>query len=101
MVKLLFCLICALAIATATLQMRQQQLELKHQAAARQIKIERLQAKLWNQQLQIASSTAPNMIARSIGEDMDLVPYADLPAEAADWLHFTGQTDRRFGAGAD
>ena len=101
MVKLLFCLMCALAIATATLQMRQQQLELKHQAAAQQAKIERLQAKLWNQQLQIASSTAPNMIVKTVGEDLDLVPYADLPADAADWLRFTGHTDSRFNARPD
>jgi len=75
MVKLLLALLCSFAIAVAMLELRQQELELKHHAAKLQDEIESHQAKLWSQQLQIAIYTAPNAIAKTIGlHALDLVP---------------------------
>jgi hypothetical protein len=75
-----------LLIGIATLQMRQQQLELKHQAAALQQRIEQQQSKLWNQQLRIALMTAPPAISQTVGDELDLVPNSALKPEAAEWL---------------
>ncbi len=86
MLKLILCLTCGLVIAVATLQMRQQQLELKHQAATLQQSIEKQQSKLWNQQVLIAMMTAPSAIKETVGEDLDLVSSSNLPEEAADWM---------------
>lgn len=86
MLKIVLCLTCALIVGTAMLQMRQQQLELKHQAATLQQKIEKQQSKLWNQQVLIAMMTAPSAIKETIGDDLDLVSSSDLPEEAADWM---------------
>lgn len=86
MVKLIVCLFCAFAVAVATLQLRQQQLELKHRTSTLQKQIENQQATLWNQQLQIAIYTAPNAIRTTVGQDLDLVPESRLPAAAADWM---------------
>jgi cell division protein FtsL len=86
MLKLLLCLLCALLIGMATLQMRQQQLELKHQAATLQQKIEQQQSKLWNQQLLIATLTSPPAIQETVGHELDLVQHSDLPADAAEWI---------------
>jgi len=88
MLKLMFCLLCALLIGIATLQMRQQQMELKHQAASLQHRIEKQQTKLWNQQLQIAILTAPNAIKKTVGKELDLVQSSDLPPDAADWIGY-------------
>ena len=59
------------------LQLRQQRLELNHQANRLHNQIEAQQAKLWNQQLQIAVYTAPNAISQTVGEhDLKLVPQS-------------------------
>ncbi len=68
MIKLLLALLSVFAIGVATLQMRQQQLELRHQAASLQGKIQGRQSKLWTQQLQIAIYTAPNALAKTLGQ---------------------------------
>ena len=49
-------------------------------------KINNQQAKLWNQQLQIAVFTAPNAIEKTVkGQQMDMVPvYAVKPTETDD-----------------
>jgi hypothetical protein len=74
MLKLLLCLGCALAIAVAMLELRQQELELKHRAAKLQEEIEGQQAKLWSQQLQIAIYTAPNALTKTVSQhELDLV----------------------------
>jgi cell division protein FtsL len=83
MTKLLLCLFCAFALAVATIQLRQQELELKNRAAKLQQDIEGQQAKLWSQQLQIATYTAPNVISKTVGrQGLDLVPEK-LPAQSA------------------
>jgi len=75
MLKMLLCLGCALAISVAMLELRQQELELKHRAAKLQEEIEGQQAKLWGQQLQIAIYTAPNALAKTINQhSLELVP---------------------------
>jgi cell division protein FtsL len=88
MLKLLLCLICAFAIAVATLQLRQQQLELRHQAARLQEQIESQQARLWSQQLQISLQTATPTVARTISQQgLDLTPETKLPETIGNWVN--------------
>jgi cell division protein FtsL len=92
MIKLLICLACGMAMAVVMLQLRQQELELRHQAADLQIKIQNHQAKLWQQQLEIAVYTAPNAVNKFVQQqDLKLVPEASLPLAAGDWVGSTPQ----------
>jgi hypothetical protein len=86
MIKLLICVFGASAIGLYVLQLRQQQLELGYQTAQLHEKINNRQAKLWNQQLQIAVFTAPNAIEKTVkGQQMDMVPvYSVKPTETDD-----------------
>lgn len=86
MIKLVLCLLCVMTVAVVTLQMRQQELELKHRAAMLQGKIEAQQPKLWSQQLQIATLTAPNAIRETVGNELDLVPEHEAPTRMVTWL---------------
>ena len=86
MIKLLLFFVCVMVIGVATLQMRQQELELKHRAAALQGRIESQQAKLWSQQLQIAAATGPNAIRQTVGKDLELVPEHEVPIHTATWI---------------
>jgi cell division protein FtsL len=93
MIKLLLCLFCAFALAAAMIQLRQQELELKHRSARIQQEIEGQQAKLWGQQLQIATYTAPNVISKTVGQHgLELVPEK-LPAQSAKTDSRQGPTD--------
>src|SRR3954447_14777564 len=75
MVKMLICLLCALGLGIMVLQLRQQHLELNYKISQLHRQIESNQAKLWNQQLQIAVYTAPNAIAHTVSNhDLHLVP---------------------------
>jgi hypothetical protein len=75
MIKLLICLFSGVAISLFMLNLRHQQLELRHQHAELHDKINALQSKLWNQQLQIATFTAPNSIGATVkGQKIDMVP---------------------------
>src|SRR3954462_11583245 len=86
MIKLILCLGCGMLMAVVMLQLRQQELELRHQAAALQQKIQNHQARLWQQQLEISVYTAPNAVTRIIQQqDLKLVPEAALPIQAGDW----------------
>lgn len=86
MLKLLLCILCAFLIGICLLQLRQQELELRHQTAHLQTQIQARQARLWNQQLEIAVYTAPNAMTRTIEEQgLKLSPAAKLPEEAGDW----------------
>ena len=81
MIKLLLCLTTALCLAVLVLQLRQQRLELGYQANQLHNQIEDQQARLWNQQLQIAMYTAPNAISKTVGEHaIHMVPRSPLPA---------------------
>ncbi len=86
MLKLLLCLGCSVTIAVTMLQLRQQELELRHRAARLQEQIEAQQTKLWNQQLQIAIYTAPNALTKTLAQhNLDLVPE---PKSANDGLKY-------------
>lgn len=75
MIKLLLCLTVTMATAITLLQLRQQRMELSHQANQLHDRIESKQAQLWNQQLQIAVYTAPNAIAKTVGDhDLAMTP---------------------------
>jgi cell division protein FtsL len=86
MIKMLLFLLSVMVIGVATLQMRQQELELKHRAAALQGRIEAQQAKLWSQQLQIATATSPHAIRQTVGSELDLVPEHEVPIHTATWI---------------
>ena len=93
MIKLLICLACGMVMAVVMLQLRQQELELRHQAADLQIKIQSHQAKLWQQQLEIAIYTAPNAVTKIVqDQNLKLVPEAALPLGAGDWVTTQPQT---------
>jgi len=56
MVKLLICTLSAAALAACVLQLRQQRLQINYQTAELHDQIREQQARLWNQQLQIANT---------------------------------------------
>ena len=88
MVKMLICLVCGLGVAVMVLQLRQQRLELNYKVSRLHRQVESQQAKLWNQQLQIATYTAPNAIQQTVsGHELKLVPRAPLPKgmDVAKW----------------
>ena len=88
MVKMLLCLVCAVAIAVMVLQLRQQRLELNYKISLLHRQAEEQQARLWNQQLQIATYTAPNAIQQTVSNhELKLVPRAPLPPGQANWMH--------------
>ena len=75
MVKLLICLFSSVAIGMFLLNLRHQQLELRHQTAELHDQIKARQAKLWSQQLQIATFTSPNAINQTVkGQQIEMVP---------------------------
>jgi cell division protein FtsL len=94
MLKLFLCLLSALLLAVVVLHLRQQKLELAHQANQLHNQIESLQAKLWNQQMRIAIPTAPNAIARTVdGHDLKMGPRAPVPASMNGWVNRDGGAD--------
>ena len=94
MLKLLLCLLCATAISVVLLQLRQQRLELNYQANRLHTQIEKSQSKLWNQQLQIAMFTAPNAIAKTVGDhELKVVPRTPLRTGRASWIDVTRNPD--------
>ncbi len=87
MLKLLLCILCATAISVVLLELRQQRLELNYQTNRLHSQIEKTQSKLWNQQLQIAMFTAPNAIAKTVGDqDLKMVPQAPSPVMKSNWI---------------
>jgi cell division protein FtsL len=87
MLKILLTLFFSMVIAVALLQLRQQRLELNYQTNKLHDEIRQSQAKLWNQQLQIAIYTAPNAISKTVGDQhLKLVPTSPLPGQQAHWL---------------
>jgi cell division protein FtsL len=66
MVKLLLCLCSGTILALAMLQLRQQRLELEHQQTELHDQIKNQQARLWNQQLQIAVGTGPDAVTQTV-----------------------------------
>ncbi len=87
MLKLLLCLVSSMSLAVLVLQLRQQRLELNHQVNQLHNEIAGQQARLWNQQLEIAVATAPNAIAKTVSNrDLKMVPRSPLPAQKANWI---------------
>jgi hypothetical protein len=66
MVKLLLCLCGGMVLGLAMLQLRQQRLELEHQQTQLHDEIKDQQARLWNQQLQIAVCTGPAAVTQTV-----------------------------------
>ena len=95
MLKLIICLFSALTISVVLLQLRQQRLELNFQANRMHNQIEDRQAKLWDQQLQIAVYTAPNAISRTVGEQkLEMVPQTPQPAmRRPNWIDVQNNPD--------
>lgn len=80
MLKLLICLAGATAIGVLILELRQQHLELSHQTAQLHDQIASRQAKLWDQQVQIAIYTAPNAIQKTVdAHSLKLAPQTPVP----------------------
>jgi cell division protein FtsL len=78
MLKLIICLASATLLAAVMLQLRQQRLELSYETAELTDQIHSQQSRLWNQQLLIASCTAPNAINQTINlQGLKLVPEPD------------------------
>ena len=91
MLKLLLCLLSAAVIAVAVLQLRQQRREIGYQANELHDQIRDQQAKLWDQQLQIAIYTAPNAITQTVSNhDLNLVPQTPLPPGKPNWIDVGG-----------
>ena len=87
MIKLLICIFSASIIALLLLQLRQQHLELSHQTARMHDQIRSRQAKLWDQQVQIAIYTAPNAIQRTVdAHSLKLAPQQPLPGGKQSWI---------------
>lgn len=79
MLKLVLCIISALSIGILLLNLRQQRLELSYQTNKLHDEIEKCQAKLWQQQLQVAIYTAPNAISKTVGDqNLKMVPQNPL-----------------------
>lgn len=94
MLKLLMCLCFTAMLGVLMLQLRQQRLELNFQTNRLHNEIRRSQAVLWNQQLQIAIYTAPNAIARTVGDhELNMVPVTPLPAQSANWIDVRNNPD--------
>jgi hypothetical protein len=87
MVKLLLCVLSAAALAATVLQLREQRQELGYQNSRLHDEIKDQQARLWNQQLQIAVCTAPNAITQTVrSNDLKMVPQAPLPRGRTHWI---------------
>ena len=94
MLKILLCLVSSTLMAVLILQLRQQRLELNHQVNQLHNEIEGQQAKLWNQQLEIAVFTAPNAIAKTVhNHELKMVPRNPLPAQKANWIDYGENPD--------
>ena len=87
MIKLLLCLFAMLGTAACLMQLRQQRLELNHETSQLHNAIEARQARLWNQQLQIASVTAPPAVkAAIIRQGLHLAPLAPIGTAPTTWI---------------
>jgi|SRR5215217_9753503 hypothetical protein len=87
MIKLLICTVSAALLAACVLQLRQQRQALAYQQAELHDRIKSQQAKLWDQQLRIASYTSPNAISHTVdSHKLDMVPQAPLPNGSGSWI---------------
>ena len=85
MLKLLICLIVGLIVGGVTLQLRARQLELRNQVVLLEQRIQKQNARLWSQQVEISLYTSPKAVSKAIDE-LPLAPQAKLPAQAGHWV---------------
>ena len=94
MVKLLICLLGGAAIGVLVLQLRQQHLELSHETTQLHDQIRSKQAKLWDQQVQIAIFTAPNAIQKTVdAHSLKLAPQTPVPGGTQSWIDVRNNPD--------
>jgi hypothetical protein len=94
MLKILLCIFTATAVAVGLLQLRQQCLNLSYQTNCLHNELQVEQARLWNQQLQIAVSTAPNAMQQIIGQqDIHFVAPATPPDHLTSWTETAKPAD--------
>jgi cell division protein FtsL len=94
MLKVLLCLLTATAVAVALLQLRQQHLNLSYQTNRLHNQIEIEQARLWDQQLQIAVATAPSAMQQTLAQqDIHFVAPATPPDNLPSWTDLPKTTD--------
>ena len=75
MIKVIIGLLAALVLGLTILELRQQNLDLSHDCDQLHNQIEASQAKLWDQQLRIATLTGPVALEKTISsENLKLVP---------------------------
>jgi hypothetical protein len=93
-IKLLLCLICGAVIGATVLQLRQQHMELSHQNAELTDEIRSHQARLWDQQVQIAIYTAPNAIQKTVdANSLRLTPQSPVPGGKQSWIDVSRNPD--------
>ena len=86
MIKLLLCLGSGALLAMALLQLREQRLILDHQQTELHQQIKAQEARLWNQQLQIAEYTSPNAIAQTVStKHLKMVPESTIAGRRS-WM---------------
>ena len=94
MLKLLICLLSGAIVGVLVLQLRQQHWELSHQTAELHDQIRARQAKLWDQQVQIAIYTAPNAIQKTVDtHQLKLTPQSPLPGGKQSWIDVNNDPD--------
>jgi len=87
MIKLIVCILSLFALGMLTLQLRQERLDLNHQCIDLHNQIEGQQAKLWNQQLDVALWTAPNTIAKTVSNHgLKMIPQTPQMPGTASWI---------------
>ena len=87
MLKLLVCLIAIAAVAVCLVHLRQQRLDLNHEAGQLHAAIEARQAKLWDQQIRLAAVTNPPAIGRAVGNHhLSLIPVKPTGQAPTDWV---------------
>ena len=94
MLKLLICLVAGASMGLILLQLRQQHLDLGHETAELHDQIRSRQAKLWDQQVQIAIYTAPNAIQKTVdAHSLKLAPQTPLPGGKQSWIDVRSDPD--------
>ena len=88
MLRLLFCIVTAAAIAVVLLLLRQQRLQLRHECGVLHASIVETQRVLWRQQMQVATATAPDALERAVEQHAArLASDRDVPADASGAWH--------------
>ncbi len=88
MLRLLFCILVGAAIAVTLLLLRQQRLQLRHECGVLHAEIVQSQRVLWRQQMEVATATAPDALARAVEQHAARqAAEQDRPADASGAWH--------------